>query len=134
MKYLSHYTQHRMSKLFEDNGAFFAFSDSRFEEQRNKDIPRSEYCSMLGGLCVPKANSKAVLLGVAEITKSGIDEDIKENGIVGIIKRELNNHEAYYTGDISSTVDALKAYGLTAEQIMKVFRNKNTTEEELYKK
>ena len=38
-----------------------------------------------------------------------------ENGKEGVIKRELSNHECYYTGDISGCEEAL-------DEIIKVYR------------
>jgi hypothetical protein len=121
MKYLSDYTEQATSKLLEDNGAFFAFSDKQFEEQKEKNKTKKDYTHIFGGLIVPKENAKIVATELPNITNQGIKKDIEENGITNIIKRELSNHEAYYTGDIEDTADTLKQYGITPEQILEVF-------------
>jgi hypothetical protein len=38
MKYLTDYTQEAQTKLFEEKGVFFAFSNKQFEEQRKEGI------------------------------------------------------------------------------------------------
>ena len=51
-----------------------------------------------------------------------VKQDIEENGIEKIIKRELGNYECYYTGEIEDAVEALEDYGITHEQVSNVFR------------
>jgi hypothetical protein len=131
MKYLTDYTNEPINKLLEENKAFFAFSHEQFEKAKDKDILKDDYCHIKMGLYAPKVNAKNVLLGLIEINKKGIEDDIAENGLINIIKRELNNHECYYTGDIEQAVEVLESYDINREQVQKVFRNKNTTIEEL---
>ena len=50
---------------------------------------------------------------------------IAENGLVAIIKRELSNYECYYTGEIEDAVDTLEDYGITYEQVLKVFKGES---------
>ena len=131
MKYLQDYTEQATTELLNKTGSFFAFSDDQFEKAKNKNLKKEDYTHLFGGLITPKTNSKEVLNGLKQITKAGISLDIKENGIINIIKRELNNHEAYYSGNIESTVAVLEIYNLTPEQIYKVFKNKNTTADDI---
>jgi hypothetical protein len=35
----------------------------------------------------------------------------------------LINHEAYYTGDIEDTIDALSGYNVNREQVEKVYKD-----------
>ena len=52
------------------------------------------------------------------------DDEIKTNNLEEVeIEYELCNHEAYYTGEIEDTVDALDGR-YTAEEVQKVY-NKN---------
>lgn len=55
------------------------------------------------------------------IQDEGIKLDIQENGIDNIIKRELQNYECYYTGDISNAVGFLQQYEITEEQVQEVY-------------
>lgn len=124
--YLSEIIGDKQSACFRKHGAFFAFGDKQFEEQKDPNIPLDQYCNTIGGLVCPKENAEQMLKELQEITTAGIKEDIEMHGINGVIVRELNNHEAYYTGNIESTVDALAGYPeIDAELIANVFRNKN---------
>ena len=128
MKYLSQYIEQEQSEAFKRAGAFFAFSDKQFDEQKNKKLNKSDYCNMYAGMICPKATAKALHKELDEIAKRGVEQDIKENGLTSIIKRELNNHEAYYTGNTESTENALIGlYPITKENIITVFKNQNAT-------
>ena len=122
MKYLSEYMQEGQTKALDKAGAFFAFSKDQFDASKKEGVT---YVNLNMGLICPKETASTLLKELGEIYKSSIQQDITENGLTAIIKRELNNHEAYYTGDIESTADALADYPVTVEDIHKVFRNKN---------
>lgn len=125
MKYLTDYTNKPLEELFNNNGAFFAFSDKQFEEAKDKKLKKEDYTNLMSGLICPKNNVKAVLNGIEEITKRGIEEDITENGLNAIIRRELSNHECYYTGDITDAINALEDYGVSREDVQRVFKDNN---------
>jgi len=128
MKYLSDYTNDATSELLEKNGAFFAFSDKQFEEAKDPNLNKEDYRHLFGGLIAPKANAETVARGLVDISKRAIAQDLEENGPENIIKRELANHEAYYTGDITSTIKALDGYGITEDQIKEVYREQSKLE------
>ena len=116
MNYLSHYTENLQTELFKSTGAFFAFSDKQFEA--GKAAGPIRYVSLGAGMICPKANVKTLIDGLDSINTNGIAADIAENGIKAIIHRELSNHEAQITMDISDTVDKLSDYpGITRETI-----------------
>jgi hypothetical protein len=115
MNYLSHYVESQQSELFKSTGAFFAFSNKQFDEHKIEGI---KYASMGSGMICPKESVKDLRNGLDSIYKSGIEADIKENGIKAIIHRELANHECQITSDISDAVDNLIDYpGITRETI-----------------
>ena len=114
MKYLSNYVEQKQTTLFEQTGAFFAFSQKQLNERKLDNV---EYVSCGSGLISPKDNVKPLLKGLETIHAEGIAEDIAENGKAAIIQRELGNHEAQITGDISDTVDSLDGYGITNEEV-----------------
>jgi hypothetical protein len=124
MKYLSDYIQDAQTKLFNETGAFFAFSNKQFNEQKQEG---KTYVNCGAGMLCPKENVQSLIDGLDEIAKNGIAQDIKENGKTAIIRRELYNHEAFYTYDIDSTVAALDGYGFTREEIAGVFREVAST-------
>jgi len=117
MKYLSDYTQEAQTNLFEATGSFFAFSDIQMDRGKKEGV---HYVSLGSGLITPKANVKKLIDGMQEIQKKGILKDIKENGIIGIIKRELANYEAQITMSIDDTVEALEEYPDIDEKIIQI--------------
>ena len=114
MKYLSDYTEDKQTELFKECGAFFAFSQERFNE---KKVKGAKYVSLDGGLIVLKSKVEVLREGLSKIHEEGIKQDIKENGKKGIIWRELGNHEAQITNCINDTVEALSDYGFITEEI-----------------
>lgn len=114
MKYLSNYVEKKQTALFDSMGAFFAFSDSQFDEAKVEGV---KYVSLFAGMICPKENARELIDRLETIHKDGIAEDLAENGVQGVIHRELGNHEAQITGDIDSTVDALEGYGISRLQI-----------------
>lgn len=122
MKYLSEYIETAQSACFKKYGVFFAFSNDQFENQMKEDV---QYTRMGMGMFCPKDNVTDFMLDHVAIVDAGMAQDVKDNTIEGVIKRELNNYEAYYTGDPTEAFEALKAYGVTEEQVTKVFKNKN---------
>jgi hypothetical protein len=114
MKTISNYTEARTTELLNSTGAFFAFSPTQFGGEKVEGI---EYISMGGGLVVPKDNADKLAKGFKLIVSESIAQDIAENGKPAIIRRELANHEAQITSDISDTVEALEGYGITEEEV-----------------
>lgn len=112
------YTQEAITIATQKAGAFWAFGDKQFNEQRK---PNVGYISMGAGLVCPKKNARQLAEDIRNAVKQGAKKDIEENGIPAIIERELANHEAYYTGDITDTVRALSSYEITAEQVQEVY-------------
>lgn len=119
MKYLNDYTEDQITKVMDQHGAFFAFSNQQFDEKKKDGV---KYISCGAGLICPKENAVQLLKDINDVGEKGIQQDVGENGREAIIKRELANHEAYYTGDVDSTVDALEGYGITREEIVTVYR------------
>lgn len=112
----------RQTIALEKAGAFFAFSTKQFEE---KKVAGVTYVNGPAGMICRKDSIDTLLAELKTIYEESIQQDIAENGLNAIIRRELNNHEAYYTGDIESTADALEDYPVTTDDILAVFRNKN---------
>lgn len=123
MKTLSDYTESAISSATKKHGAFFAFGVKQLKEQMDPNIPTSEYFNLGGGLIVPKKNADALSKDLEDAYLNGIAQDIKENGMENIIKRELDNHEAYYTYDMENTISALRGYKFPdlEENVSKIF-------------
>jgi len=118
MKYLSDYTNEAQTELFKEKWVFFAFWKNQFNEQKKEGVT---YVSAWHGMFCPKGELMNVLNSIDEIQSSAIKKDIDENGIDGIIRRELYNHECFYTGDISNAVSFLEQYWITEEQVDKIY-------------
>lgn len=118
MKTLTDYTKQGTTKAMNDFGAFFAFSTEQFNEQKKENVI---YVNMGSGLICPKENAPKLHEALSKNFDNGVKQDIAENGIDNIIKRELINHEAYYTGDLEDTAETLKCYNITIEQIRKIY-------------
>ena len=120
MKYLSDYTNVKQTKLWNDNGAFFAFGQQQLDEKKQEGVA---YVSLGMGLIAPKENASKIIEGLESIHAEGIQQDISDNGIKAIIHRELANHEAQITNDISSTMEALEGYGITRKQVNEEYQS-----------
>lgn len=118
MKFLSSYVEEGQTRALRKAGAFFAFSNSQFDENKQEGI---KYVDMGMGLICPKETADVLFKESEEIYFLGIKQDIEENGIDAIIERELDNHEVFYTGNTEPTEDALKHYGITIEDIRRVY-------------
>tara|TARA_Y100000310_G_scaffold33567_1_gene31727 strand:+ start:1513 stop:1896 length:384 start_codon:yes stop_codon:yes gene_type:complete len=122
MKYLSDYIEKAQSQAINKADGFFAFGDEQFNEAKKDKL---KYTHLGAGLICNKEKAKILIKELDEIVKAGIAQDVKENGIINIIKRELSNHEAGYTGDITDTAEALKDYPIKKEKILEIFKSEN---------
>ena len=118
MKYLSDYMEAKQNKLFNRTGTIFAFSQKQFEEGRKDNV---KYVNLGQGMLTEKPFVKEVINGLDKIYKDSIKQDIKENGKDKIILRELQNHEAFYVGNIEDTVHKLEDYPFTEDDISHIF-------------
>lgn len=109
----------RQTELFNRTGTIFAFSNKQFEEGKKEGIT---YSSLGGGMLTEKGNEIEVIESLDLIYKESIIQDMKENGKGKVILRELQNHEAFYVGDIEDTINKLEDYPITEEEISKVFQ------------
>ena len=118
MKYLCTYMEEKQTALFNETNTIFAFSTKQFNEGKKEGIT---YINMGAGMLCDKRHVKKLIEGLEKIYKDSIKQDIKENGIDAIIKRELANHEAWYTMDIQETCDKLKDYPISKKQIKQIY-------------
>ena len=126
MKYLSDYTSDKQTAIFNEFGAFFAFSDKQFNEAKKEDV---EYVSLGFGFIVPEVNAKEITEKLEIVQKEAIAQDIADNGKYRIIRRELFNHECFYAGDIMDCVDKLEEYNYSYDDIYQVYSHVCNTED-----
>ena len=116
MKYLMDYTQDLQTKVFNEFGAFFAYSQKQFDEQAR---PSVEYVNLSSGFIAPKEGHKELLVRLKYIQKEGIRQDKSDHSQSFIIKRELANHEYQFTLDLTDTLDALQGYDFDKKSVIK---------------
>lgn len=105
-------------------GVFFAFSNEQFEANKTPLSEGDKYVSIGAGGYMAKSKAQQLKDGLALIhknfKKSTIDKKIRAEHIAD----ELANHEAYYTGDITETVEALGS-DYTEAEVMEIYKSKN---------
>jgi hypothetical protein len=120
------------TELFEKCGVFFAFSDKQFDENKTPLKEGEKYVSIGGGGYMPKGSIKAFEEGMKAINSYGKQKVKKGNLQETEILYELQNHECFYTGDISDVVDLFEGT-YTVKQIRDVY-NKYREENQDYAK
>lgn len=121
--------QKQVNDLITDCKVFFAFSNTQFEEAVSKLVGEDKKIVSIGaGGFIPKSKVEDYINGMKKISEE-FDEAMKNKADrEAYIAYELNNHEAYYTRDISSTLDAL-GDGFTREEVMAVFDGRTKKKE-----
>lgn len=121
MKSLSDYVTDAQSKLFDELGVFFAFSKSQMEagcEKVGANVD-NKIASFGGGGYVLSKNFDKFVEEMERINTKGIEQDIQENGLTGIIQRELANYEVQITGDWKQLLEVLEDYPGVTEELIK---------------
>lgn len=113
--------EENINKLCVDCGAFFAFSNEQFDENRTPLAEGDKYVSFGGGGYMPKSNKIKWFEGMVAIGKKFFDDIDNNNLKEEYILYELNNHEAFYTGDITSTKEVFGEI-YTDEEVMAVYK------------
>ena len=119
VKSLNKYTDELQSVLFDENGAFFAFSDSQFDESKVDGV---KYVGVGAGLICPIDNAKTVIEGVNNIHEKGVKMRLKDYSLSRIIQYELANHECQISMDYEAAFDVLKDYGVDQEMMDKEWK------------
>lgn len=107
MKTLNDYTDTLTSKLFADNGAFFAFGNRQFDEKKQEGVT---YVSLASGLICPKEKAKTVVTQFELIYNEAVRQQVAEFGAKEIIAHEYFNHETQITMDVTQVYDALETH------------------------
>ena len=125
MRTINDYTDTLTSKLFADNGAFFAFGNKQFDKKKQEGVT---YVSMASGLLCPKENANTVFEMFERIFDDAVRQQVADFGAEKIICHEYFNHETQITGDNQQVIDVLSTHIelfpelFTDEIIMKVCR------------
>jgi hypothetical protein len=108
--------------LFTECQVFWAFSNEQFAEGKSK-LPEGEKLVQIphGGF-MPKRNVDKLIAGMKVIDEAFKEAMRDAKARKAHILYELNNHEAYYTRDIESTLDAL-GDDFSRDEVMSVYKN-----------
>ena len=117
-KSINNFIDAKTTALYEEYGAFWAFGENQFNEKKKPDV---RYVYMLGNLMVPKDGADEFREKLNSIYEQGEKDFLEHNTTEEIIKYDLWNHECYYLCDPSETIENLKQYNISKEEIEKVF-------------
>lgn len=123
MKYLNDYIEDAITEAMDKAGAFYCFGQKQFNKQKQKGV---KYVSLGAGLVSPKETYEELLESMGNIIDEGRKQDLKENKRRGVVMRELNNREAFYTGDINETVEALEPYNIKRAYVLEVYNTEKS--------
>lgn len=112
--------QTKNEQLFKDCGVFWAFSTEQFHENKTPLQEGEKYVSIGAGGYMPKSKVEQLRKGMAELKKEERAEVRKSKLWYQEISYELNNHECYYTGNISPVVEMFSGT-YTEKKIREVF-------------
>lgn len=113
--------QLKVNELMTNCGVFWAFSNEQFLTNKTPLAEGEKYVSIGAGGYMPKGKVEAFKSGMKEI-KAWYKSAIKKDGLRrAYIIYELNNHEAFYTGDIDLAVEVLGS-DYTREEVLEVYR------------
>lgn len=111
--------------IMEKNKVFWAFNDEQFEKGKKEIgiLENKDLTSIGAGGFMPKANANKMFLEMAEEKKHYKKElkkakEEKEKAIL----YELNNYEAFYTGELEEVFKCFDGL-YTKSDIIKVYKN-----------
>ena len=109
-----------IDNIVKQHGAFWAFSNEQFNEQKQEGV---KYYRLQAGLICPQDTVEQFMADVKLFQSRKVKADKKKNTTEEIVLRELANREAQVLGSIESTVDALNGYGISSDEIQDIFDN-----------
>lgn len=117
--------QAKIDALINEVQMFFAFSNEQFTTNRVPLTEGDKYLSLGAGCYMPKSNYPKYSEGIKLINKWYRQQTSPKSLRRANIVFELNNREAFYTGEIDEVLEALGS-GYTYAEVWEVY----TTERE----
>lgn len=112
---MKHYNvDDELTKIFNQYGAFYAFSDKQFNGAKKEGVT---YSSMGVGLICPKENTRLLYDAIEIAVNGAIAWELANNTKKEIIWYQLSNHECQISCDYTDVIGLLGDYGITAEEI-----------------
>lgn len=110
-----------IEKLLKECGVFWAFSNAQFEENKTPLKDGEKYVDIGAGGFMPSGNKDKYIDGMLAIGEA-FEKAIADNKQrEAYILYELNNHEAFYTCSIDSTLNAL-GDEYTHDEVLNVYK------------
>ncbi len=86
MKHLQHYIDKARTRAIQRAKAFYSYTDEHFNKTKE---PNVQYSNLPDNLVCPEDTAPRLEANLAEITINAIGQDIEENGMEAIVRREL---------------------------------------------
>ncbi len=118
----------KYTELMNKTGVFFAFGQDQFNEAKKKYplSPNEKYISIGAGGYIRESNYQEWIEGLKLISKWAKEENAKiranKKEAEKTILYELNNYEAFYTGEIEDAFEVLKLQGYTRQEVKEVYK------------
>ncbi|MDB4590951.1 hypothetical protein OAH77_04540 [Flavobacteriaceae bacterium] len=112
--------QEQLSSLTKKHGAFYAFCQSQFDENKKEGV---EYVRTDYGLICPKENMKAYIKESDELFDEMERAFLAANSKYSIISNELYDTEAFLSRNIAGVHATVQSYGITYEEVELVYNN-----------
>jgi len=110
----------KFNEIIKSVGMFFAFSNQQFNENKTPLKEGEKYVSLGAGAYMPKGNVD-LWVNESKAINKWYKEEVKANKArKANIVYELNNHEAFYTGELEETLEAL-GEDYTREEVREVY-------------
>ena len=117
---LKNQKEQRTSNTLKNHGVFFAFSNEQFEKNKTPLEEGDKYVSIGAGGYMPKSKAEQFFIQMEDDNK-WFNACIKEYDLrKKLIAYELANHEAFYTGELEDTINALGS-DYTEEEVRQVY-------------
>jgi len=108
------------TKILKNNGAFFAFNDQQFKEQKKQN---TIYVNMGVGLICPKNNAKTLKKELDELNKKAIKKQMETQSIKEIVFKNCSNYELQYSYNGEQEIkDILKDYPIKEIEIIRYYQ------------
>lgn len=106
---------------FSQYGAFFAFSDKRFQEQSTQGV---KYVACGAGLYCPQDKVDEMIKDFKAFNKAQNEEKLaKKKSLIALIREQLFNYEITITQDVEQVIDLVfkeyKNIGATRRMVAK---------------
>jgi|5B_taG_2_1085324.scaffolds.fasta_scaffold15927_2 hypothetical protein len=108
------------TKILKNNGAFFAFNDQQYKEQKKQN---TIYVNMGVGLICPKNNAKTLKKELDELNKKAIKKQMETQSIKEIVFKNCSNYELQYSYNGEQEIkDILKDYPIKEIEIIRYYQ------------